>query len=217
VAYSIEGMVDYYTTPSLVLRDGVPTEVEALSERVPVSFAAPLGELEAFHTAGGLSTMVYRYAGRIPVMEYKTLRYPGHAAIMAAIRGLGLLDTDPVTLPEGTVSPRALFVRVAGERLRLGKPDVVALRVEVTGRTASGARQRRHWEVVDRADEARGISAMMRTTGYTLAITALLQRTGVIPPGVHTPDEGIPPQRYFDALAARGITVAETPAVALPD
>jgi hypothetical protein len=38
----------------------------------------------------------------------------------------------------------------------------------------------------------------------------------VIPPGVHTPDEGIPPQRYFDALAARGITVAEQPAVTLP-
>jgi lysine 6-dehydrogenase len=56
----------------------------------------------------------------------------------------------------------------------------------------------------------------MRTTGYTLAITGLLQRTGVIPPGVHTPDEGIPPQRYFDALAARGITVAAPPAVTLP-
>jgi lysine 6-dehydrogenase len=216
VAYSIEGMVDYYTTPSLVLRDGVPTEVAALSERVAVPFAAPLGELEAFHTAGGLSTMVYRYAGRIPVMEYKTLRYPGHATIMAAIRDLGLLDTDPVAFPEGTVSPRALFVRVAGERLRKGKPDLVALRVEVTGRTADGARQCRTWEVVDRADEARGVTAMMRTTGYTLAITGLLQRTGVIPPGVHTPDEGIPPQRYFDALAARGITVAAPPAVTLP-
>jgi lysine 6-dehydrogenase len=209
-------MVDYYTTPSLVLRDGVPTEVAALSERVAVPFAAPLGELEAFHTAGGLSTMVYRYAGRIPVMEYKTLRYPGHATIMAAIRDLGLLDTDPVAFPEGTVSPRALFVRVAGERLRKGKPDLVALRVEVTGRTADGARQCRTWEVVDRADEARGVTAMMRTTGYTLAITGLLQRTGVIPPGVHTPDEGIPPQRYFDALAARGITVAAPPAVTLP-
>lgn len=159
--------------------------------------------------------MVYRYAGRIPVMEYKTLRYPGHAAIMEAIRDLGLLDTEAVTFPGGAVSPRELFVKVAGDRLRKGKPDVVALRVEVTGRGAAG-RQRRTWEVVDRADEARGVSAMMRTTGYTLAITALLQRGGVVPPGVHTPDEGIPPQRYFDALAARGITVAELPPVALP-
>ncbi|MBU6367613.1 MAG: saccharopine dehydrogenase, partial [Gemmatimonadetes bacterium] len=214
IAYSIEGMVDYYTTPSLVLRDGVPTEVRALSERVTVPFPAPLGDLEAFHTAGGLSTMVYRYAGRIPVMEYKTLRYPGHAAIMEAIRDLGLLDTEPVTFPGGAVSPRELFVKVAGDRLRKGKPDVVALRVEVTGR-GPGGRQRRTWEVVDRADETRGVSAMMRTTGYTLAITGMLQATGAVPPGVHTPDEGIPPRRYFDALAARGITVVELPPEAL--
>jgi lysine 6-dehydrogenase len=206
IAYSIEGMVDYYTTPSLVVRDGTATTVEALSEVETVPFAAPVGALEAFHTAGGLSTMVYRYAGKIPRMEYKTLRYPGHAAIMRAIRDLGLLDTAAVDVGGQSVTPRALFVQVAGERLRRGKPDLVALRVEVTG-TTGGRLETRGWEVVDRYDAVHGISAMMRTTGYTLSITGQLQVRGGVRPGVWTPDECIPAKEYIEALAQREIAV----------
>src|SRR5262249_963497 len=74
LVYSLEGALDYYTTLSWVVRDSKRTQVKALSEREPVKFDAPLGELEAFHTAGGLSTMAFRYEGKIPTMEYKTLR-----------------------------------------------------------------------------------------------------------------------------------------------
>ncbi len=213
IAYSIEGVVDYYTTPSLVIRDGKPTTTAALSEIEPVQFADPLGALEAFHTAGGLSTMVYRYAGRIASMEYKTLRYPGHARIMEAVRELGLLSTDAVDVKGQQVVPRDVFVRVAGEKLRKGKPDLVALRVVVTG-TRDGVRRTRAWEVVDYYDAARGITAMMRTTGYTLSITSQLQVSGAIISGVHTPDECVPAERYFAMLAERGITVREITPVA---
>lgn len=211
IAYSIEGMVDYYTTTSLIVRNGQPTHVTALSELESVHFAEPVGELEAFHTAGGLSTMVYRYAGIIPSMEYKTLRYPGHARIMAAIRDLGLLSTVPVQVKGQQVVPRDVFVQVAGDTLRKGKPDLVALRVAVRG-TTHGTVQTRAWEVLDRSDAVHGISAMMRTTGYTLSITGQLQASGAIPSGVHTPDECIPAARYFAMLGARGIQVTELPA-----
>ena len=206
IAYSIEGMIDYYTTPSLVVRDGTPTEVSALSEIETVRFDEPLGDLEAFHTAGGLSTMAYRYAGKIASMEYKTLRYPGHARIMESIRGLGMLDTNPVDVKGQQVVPRDVFVRVAGEKLRKGKPDLVALRVVVTG-TKAGVKATRAWEVVDRYDAAHGITAMMRTTGYTLSITGQLQATRAIAPGVHTPDECVPTERYFAMLAERDVKV----------
>ena len=208
IAYSIEGMVDYYTTASLVVRHGQPAHVTALSELESVSFAEPVGELEAFHTAGGLSTMVYRYAGVIPTMEYKTLRYPGHARVMEAIRDLGLLDRDPVDVKGQQIVPRDVFVRVAGDKLRKGKPDLVALRVVVRG-TKQGTTGTRSWEVLDRYDAAHGISAMMRTTGYTLSITGQLQVSGAIPAGVHTPDECIPSVRYFAMLAERGVLVTE--------
>src|ERR1044071_1715918 len=94
LVYSLEGALDYYTTLSWVLRDAKRTRVKALSEVEAVKF--DFAELEAFHTAGGLSAMAFRYEGKIPTMEYKTLRYPGHAAIMENIRALGLLDLEPI-------------------------------------------------------------------------------------------------------------------------
>jgi lysine 6-dehydrogenase len=212
IAYSIEGMVDYYTAESLVVRNGKPQTVTALSEIEHVVFPDPVGELEAFHTAGGLSTMAFRYEGRIPSMEYKTLRYPGHARIMEAIRDLGLLSTDAVDVKGQQVVPRDVFVRVAGEKLRKGKPDLVALRVEVAG-TKHGVPSMRAWQLIDTYDATHGISAMMRTTGYTLSITGQLQAMGEIDPGVHTPDECIPGKRYMEMLASRGIVVREVESI----
>src|SRR5689334_1232170 len=140
VVYSLEGVLDYYTTLSWVLRDGKRTQVRALSELEPVSFANGVGTLEAFHTAGGLSTMAFRYEGKIPEMEYKTLRYPGHAERMEAIRELGLLDLDPVDVKGMKIIPREAFMAIVGPRLT--KPegkDLVALRVVVTGRKGGTA------------------------------------------------------------------------------
>jgi len=206
IVYSLEGVLDYYTTLSWVVRDGKRTQVRALSEVEPVAFPQPVGQLEAFHTAGGLSTMAFRYEGKIPTMEYKTLRYPGHAHLMEAIRELGLLDTAPVEVKGVKVSPRDVAVAVMGPRLTKRKPDLVALRVTVNG-TKDGAPATRAWQLVDRYDESNGISAMMRTTGYSLAITGLFQGRGRIAPGVLTPDESMPAADYIAALAERGVRI----------
>jgi lysine 6-dehydrogenase len=48
---------------------------------------------------------------------------------------------------------------------------------------------------------------MMRTTGFSLAITAILQASGAIPPGVWTPDEVVPAERYVEELGARGVNI----------
>jgi lysine 6-dehydrogenase len=210
IVYSLEGVLDYYTTRSWVVRDGKRAQVTALSEREPVHFAAPVGELEAFHTAGGLSTMAFRYEGKIPTMEYKTLRYPGHAQIMEAIRELGLLELEPVEVKGHKVVPRDVAVAAMGPRLTKPKgKDLVALRVTVAG-TKGGKAKKISYELVDRYDEAKGISAMMRTTGYSLAITGLLQARGEIEPGVHTPDECMPAETYMAELGKRGIRIART-------
>jgi lysine 6-dehydrogenase len=210
IVYSLEGVLDYYTTLSWILRDGVRTQVKALSEREPVMFDAPVGELEAFHTAGGLSTMAFRYEGKIPSMEYKTLRYPGHAIIMEAIRDLGLLDQDPIAVKGGHVSPRDVAIATMGPRLtKPSAPDLVALRVIVRGMSAGQPKQFA-WELVDFFDEEHGISAMMRITGYSLSITGQMQARGEITlKGVHTPDECIPAERYIAELARRGILIRE--------
>lgn len=212
IVYSLEGVLDYYTTLSWVIRGGKRARVKALSEREPVEFPAPIGTLEAFHTAGGLSTMAFRYEGRIPTMEYKTLRYPGHAALMESIRDMGLLDLEPVDVKGHHIIPRDVFIATVGPRLR--KPhgrDLVALRVTVQG-TKAGKSITVGWELLDYFDTERGISAMERTTGYSLAITGVMQvRKQVRATGVLTPDEAVPAEGYIAELAKRGINIRRLP------
>ena len=211
VVYSLEGVLDYYTTRSWVLRGGQRTQVTALSEREPIEFGDGVGTLEAFHTAGGLSTMAFRYEGVIPEMEYKTLRYPGHAEIMETIRELGLLDLDPLDVKGIKVAPRDVFLAAVGPKLSKPKGrDLLALRVIVRGDKGGRAAEHR-FDLVDRYDETHGISAMMRTTGYSLSITGQMQaRRQVGPAGVWTPDECMPAEAYIGELRARGIELKES-------
>ncbi len=207
IVYSLAGALDYYTTPSWVLRDGKPTRVDALSELESVTFPAPVGELEAFHTGGGISILPWAYADRVRTMEYKTLRYPGHAAIMRPIRALGLLDLVPVAVNGTKVVPRDAFIATVSPKLT--KPegrDLVALRVLVRGKNGSQAA----WQLLDYYDEAHRISAMMRTTGFSLAVTGLMQVDGrVTARGVHTPDVAVPFGAYVAELARRGVEIRE--------
>lgn len=210
VVYSLEGALDYYTTPSWVLRRGKAVEVDALSELEDVDFAEPVGRLEAFHTGGGISTMPFAWEGRIDTMEYKTLRYPGHVAIMKPIRELGLISNDPIDVKGQQVRPRDLFI--AATRPMLHKPegeDLVALRVTVEG-TREGKAARATFELVDRYDTTIGMSAMMRTTGFSLALTGIMQADGTIGEfGVHTPDEATPYRPYVEGLRKFGVEIRE--------
>ena len=234
IVYSLEGVLDYYVTPAVVLRDGKVTTVEALSGLETVRFgdasgaggpdgadngarrgpgfsAGPTGELEAFFTGGGISTMPYRYEGRIPVMEYKTLRYPGHARVMAAIRDLGLLADQEVEVGETRISPRQFFIRLATPVLaNANGDDLVVARVRVAGRR-SGVAQAVVYDVLDFFDSETKLTAMARTTGFSLAVTALTQaRRQVGAWGVGTPDETMPAPTYLEALRRRNIQVSIT-------
>lgn len=211
IVYSLEGALDYYTTPSWILRDGKRTTVDALSELEPVEFPTPIGTLEAFHTGGGISTMPFTWEGKVREMEYKTLRYPGHVAIMRPIRELGLLSLDPLMVKGSAVVPRDLFIAAVSPHLT--KPegrDLVALRIIVSG-DKHGKPASTTFDLIDRFDEVHHVSAMMRTTGYSLSVTGLIQaRRQVIRTGVTTPDEGMPFDRYVDGLKARGIVIRES-------
>jgi len=211
IVYSIEGVLDYYTTPTWVIRNGRRTQVDALSDVEGVDFDDPIGRLEAFHTAGGLSTQPWTYEGRIDTMEYKTLRYPGHAEIMRAVRGLGLLGLDEIDVRGAKVVPRQVFIACAEPRLRRpGARDVVVLRVDVDGENRGEPASARY-DLIDWYDEETGMSAMERCTGFSLSVTAQLQAAGrVVGPGAMTPDQAVPAEVYMGALAERGIRIRRT-------
>jgi lysine 6-dehydrogenase len=210
IVYSLEGALDYYTTPSWVLREGRAVQVDALSEVETVEFPPPVGDLEAFHTGGGISTMPFAWEGRIRTMEYKTLRYPGHVAIMRPIRELGLIANEPIEVMGQRVVPRDVFI--AAVRPTLSRPDgrdLVALRVRVSGEL-DGRPATVGFRLLDFYDDERGISAMMRTTGYSLGLIGLMQSNGAITEkGVRTPDEAVPYGPYVEGLAKVGVRIIE--------
>lgn len=211
IVYSLEGALDYYTTASWILRHGRRAEVDALSELESVAFPQPVGTLEAFHTAGGISTMPFTWEGKVREMEYKTLRYPGHADLMRAVREMGLLGKEPIMVKGQKVVPRDAFIAAVSPQLT--KPegrDLVALRVIASG-TKDGKPRTTTFDLIDYFDEKHGISAMMRTTGYSLSLTGLTQaRKQVIRFGVTTPDEGMPFDRYVEGMKARGVLIRES-------
>lgn len=208
IVYSLEGMLDYYVTPAEILKDGRRTTVEALSEIESLDFADPIGRLEAFHTGGGTSSLPARYEGRIRSLEYKTLRYPGHAHIMRAIRALGLLSDTEVEHRGAKVNPRRFFIQQVTPLLtNEDGDDMVVARVEAAGER-DGRPARIRYDVIDHHDPATGITAMARTTGFSLAIVAQMQARGeVAAPGVGTPDEVIPSDAFVNELRRRDIQV----------
>jgi lysine 6-dehydrogenase len=139
---------------------------------------------------------------------YKTLRYPGHADLMRAMRDLGLFSQEPVEGRNGSIVPRDAFIAAVEPRLRSpDSPDLVALRVVVEG-TRDGRDARVKYRLLDFMDEARGISAMGRTTGFSLAIIGRMQASGVIAgAGVATAGVAVPAGPYIEALAERGVII----------
>jgi lysine 6-dehydrogenase len=104
--FNIEGLTNEYDGDCLYLREGKVVGVPALEELETVDFPEPIGRLEAFTTAGGLTTATRTFAGRLRTLQNKTLRYPGHFAQLKTIQQLGLLKLHPVAVDGQTVVPR---------------------------------------------------------------------------------------------------------------
>ncbi len=208
IVYSLEGVLDYYVTPAVILKDGDISTVEALSGLEMLNFEEPLPQLEAFFTGGGNSTLPYRYRGEISTIEYKTIRYPGHARIMRAIRDLGLLSNEAVDFQGQPVNPRKFFIHMVAPRLTNPEGnDLVVARVEVSG-SKDHVPVRIRFDVLDYYDAETKLTAMTRTTGFALSITGLIQARGQAHrTGVGTPDEVIPPALFIEEMGARGIAI----------
>jgi saccharopine dehydrogenase-like NADP-dependent oxidoreductase len=83
LTWSTDGVINEYCEPCEAIVDGRQRETQALEECE--SFALDGVAYEAFNTSGGLGTLCETFAGRVRTLNYRTIRYPGHAAIMKAL------------------------------------------------------------------------------------------------------------------------------------
>jgi saccharopine dehydrogenase-like NADP-dependent oxidoreductase len=83
LTWSTDGVINEYCEPCEAIVDGLPRQTRALEECE--AFALDGVAYEAFNTSGGLGTLCETYEGRVRNLNYRTIRYPGHAAIMKAL------------------------------------------------------------------------------------------------------------------------------------
>jgi lysine 6-dehydrogenase len=202
--FSINGLINEYVEPVRALRDGELVLLEPLSEIESLEFPAPFGELEAFTTSGGTSTLVETYQGKVQNLDYKTIRYPGHAAILRSLYEMGFFSQESRQVGGASVKPRDLSHDLLEANLPQEGKDVVLVRVESTGTRDNSRLRLRHQGIYQ--ENAAGHTAMMQTTAYSAAIICRMMADGRIPPGGARPQERcVPTADFLQELTHRGI------------
>jgi saccharopine dehydrogenase-like NADP-dependent oxidoreductase len=122
LTWSTDGVINEYCEPCEAIVNGHLRETQPLEELEEFSLDGIL--YEAFNTSGGLGTLCETLSGKVRNLNYRTIRYPGHAAIMKALlNDLRLRDrrdllkdilenSVPVTLQDVVI----VFVTVSGMR-----------------------------------------------------------------------------------------------------
>ncbi|KGR89937.1 saccharopine dehydrogenase [Ureibacillus massiliensis 4400831 = CIP 108448 = CCUG 49529] len=208
--FSLEGVIDHYTEPSKVIQGGNLKEVKSLTGIEPVYFDQ-FGVLEAFYTSGGISTL-YKTFPNVKTLEYKTVRYKGHAEKFQLLVDLGFFAKDNVVEVNGTeVNVRDVVREALKKKLNLGdKQDAVLLRAIISGEKNGEQVTYEYETTIIRKDED-DMTAMARATACTIASVAVMIGSGVITKhGVLPPETVVPGKEYIEKMAKRGVMIKET-------
>ncbi len=96
LTWSVDGLINEYCHPCEAIRGGKSIEVLPLEGLEHFSLDGT--EYEAFNTSGGLGTLCETLAGKVQTLDYKSVRYPGHQALMKMLLEELQLNEDTETL-----------------------------------------------------------------------------------------------------------------------
>jgi lysine 6-dehydrogenase len=212
LTFHFEGLINEYSGTTEFLRDGQLVEMPCFEELEQVSFPPPIGQLEAFTTAGGTSSAPRTFLGRLRTYQNKTLRYSGHCVQWKALRDAGLFREDSIPTAAGTpVRPRDLLRELLDPQLRPrpGEKDVCILRGKAAGESA-GKQVEAVVDVFDYFDEGTGFTAMERTTGWHAAIMAIFAARGELAKGAVPVERAVNGKRILEECRARGMNVQQS-------
>ena len=167
LTWSVDGLINEYCHPCEAIHDGQVIELLALEGLEHFSLDGT--EYEAFNTSGGLGTLCETLAGRTRLLDYKSVRYPGHRDLMKLLLEELQLKDDPETL-------KAIMRRSIPSTMQ----DVVLVFVTVSGLRRGHLVQ----EVFARkifADRAAPLSAIQITTAAGVCAAVDLFREGRLP------------------------------------
>lgn len=129
LTWSTDGVINEYCEPCEAVVNGERVLVPAMEEREEFSLDGVT--YEAFNTSGGLGTLCDTLAGKVRALNYRTIRYPGHCAIMKAL-------LQDLRLSERRDVLKDIFENALPSTLQ----DVVVIFVTASGRTDGRLTQR---------------------------------------------------------------------------
>ena len=169
LTWSTDGVINEYCEPCEAIVNGQRRETTPLEE--VETFALDGVSYEAFNTSGGLGSLCDTLQGRVRNLNYRTIRYPGHAAIMKTLlNDLNLRNR------------RALLKDILEGALPSTEQDVVIVFVTASGLQAGRLVQATYAHKI----YARPIGGVMRTaiqitTASGICAVLDLLATGALP------------------------------------
>jgi saccharopine dehydrogenase-like NADP-dependent oxidoreductase len=169
LTWSTDGVINEYCEPCEAIVNGVRREVPPLEGREEFSLDGVT--YEAFNTSGGLGTLCDTLEGRVHTLNYRTVRYPGHAAIMRALlNDLRLRDR------------RHVLKDILEHAVPTTLQDVVIIFVTVSGRNKGQLFQETYAnKIYSRNVDGRTLSAIQITTAAAICTVLDLLVTGQLP------------------------------------
>lgn len=179
-------VIEEYMRPARLKENNEIVTRPAMSE-VETMLFDKIGELEAFNT-DGLRSLLFTLP-HIPNMKEKTLRYPGHANVIIALKQAGFFETSPLQIGDAEIIPLEFSSRILMNEWKLGpgEKEFTILKVVLAGEE-NGVEKRIEFVLLDHYDPLTGTTSMARTTGYTctaavnLVAGNLFREKGVFPP-----------------------------------
>jgi saccharopine dehydrogenase-like NADP-dependent oxidoreductase len=185
LTWSTDGVINEYCEPCEAIANGVPVSVPPLEEREEFSLDGVL--YEAFNTSGGLGTLCETLAGKVRRLNYKTVRYPGHAAIMKVL----LNDLR-------LCSRRDVLKEILELSLPTTRQDVVVLFVTVSGMKGGRLIEEVYAKkIYSRVEGGESVSAIQLTTASAACAVLDLLAEGQLPQQGLVKQETIPLGAFF--------------------
>ncbi|MEZ4715149.1 MAG: saccharopine dehydrogenase C-terminal domain-containing protein [Caldilineaceae bacterium] len=184
-------------TDARIAADGALQPVPRYSD-VETLVVDGVGRVEAWHEGFMPWLLDLDKLKGLKLGTQKTVRWPGYAAKVTALKELGLLSTQPVDVDGVAVAPKQVVDAVLYPHVKMGDDDrdVTIMRVDVSGRK-DGLPRTFRVEMVDWYDEELDITSMARVTAFTGAIVArMIGRGELDATGWVTPEKVITGKRY---------------------
>src|SRR6202163_3167525 len=186
LTWSTDGVINEYCEPCEAIVNGVRREVPPLEEREEFSLDGVT--YEAFNTSGGLGTLCDTLEGKVRNLNYRTIRYPGHAAIMRALlNDLRLRDR------------RDVLKDILEHAVPTTLQDVVIIFVTLSGRNNGQLVQETYAnKIYSRDVDGRTLSAIQVTTAAAISTVLDLLASGQLPQSGFLRQEDIPLKVFLE-------------------